>query len=71
MQNINPTLDSQKSLHTSPSRASYGMSIVRYLKKINHVITAPHYPTQTPSLDFTPKQGGQITWNAQYSRVTL
>ena len=29
MQNINKSLDSQKTLHNSPSRASYGVSIVR------------------------------------------
>ena len=42
MQNINQTLDSQKTLHSSPSRASYGVSIVRILEKIDRVITAPH-----------------------------
>ena len=29
--------------HTSPSRASYGVSIVRILEKIDRVITAPHW----------------------------
>ena len=40
-QNINRSLDSQRIIHTSPSRASYGVSIVRNLKKIDHIITAP------------------------------
>ena len=35
------TVDSQKTLHTSPSRASYGVSIVRILEKIECVIIAP------------------------------
>ena len=29
--------------HTSPSRASYGMSLVSILEKIDCIITAPHY----------------------------
>ena len=33
---------SQQTPHTSPSRASYGMAIVRILEKIDRVITAPH-----------------------------
>ena len=33
-QNINQTLDSQKTLHSSPSRASYGVSIVNILEKL-------------------------------------
>ena len=33
-------LNSQKTPHTSPSRASYGMSIVRIVDKIDHVVTA-------------------------------
>ena len=41
MQNINSTLDSQQTLHISPSRVSYGVSIVRNLEKIHRVITAP------------------------------
>ena len=35
-------LESQQTPHTSPSRASYGVSIVRILQKIDRVITAPH-----------------------------
>ena len=42
-QNINQTLDSQKTLHSSPSRASYGVSIVNILEKIDRVITAPQW----------------------------
>ena len=34
--------DSQKTPHTSPSRVSYGVSIVRILEKIDCVIMAPH-----------------------------
>ena len=30
-----------KAPHTLPSRASYGVSFVRILKKIDHVITVP------------------------------
>ena len=41
-QNINQTLNWQKTPHTSPSRASYRVSIVRIWEKIDCVITAPH-----------------------------
>ena len=34
-------LDSQQAPHISPSRASYGVYIVRILKKIDRVITVP------------------------------
>ena len=40
--NIVQNLDSQKTLHTSPSWASYGVSIVNILEQIGHAITAPH-----------------------------
>ena len=40
LQDINPSLSSQKTLHSSPSRVSYGVSIVRILEKTDHVITA-------------------------------
>ena len=40
--NINQTLDSQKTPHISPSRASYGVPFVRIFEKIGRVITAPH-----------------------------
>ena len=36
------TLDSQKTPHSSAWRASYGVSFVKILKKIDRVITAPH-----------------------------
>ena len=36
---INQNLNSQKTPHTLPWRASYGMSIVRKMDKINYVIT--------------------------------
>ena len=36
------SINSQKTLHISPSRASYGVSIVIILEKTDHVITAPH-----------------------------
>ena len=40
-QNINQTSNSQQTPHSSPSRVSYGVSIMRILKKIVRVITAP------------------------------
>ena len=39
-QNINETSNSQQTPHTSPSRVSYGVSIMRILKKIDHVTMA-------------------------------
>ena len=39
-QNVSQILDSQKTPHTSPSWARYGVSFVRILKKIDRVITA-------------------------------
>ena len=42
MQNINLTSDSQQTLHSLPSRASYGVSVVSNLKKIDSVIMALH-----------------------------
>ena len=39
---MNLILESQQIPHTSPSRASYGVSIARILEKIDRVITAPH-----------------------------
>ena len=41
-QNLNQTSNSQQAPHTSPSRASYGVSIVRIWEKIDRIITAPH-----------------------------
>ena len=35
-------LGSQKTLHTLPSWASYGVSIVSTLGKSNHVMVVPH-----------------------------
>ena len=40
-QNVNHTSNSQQTPHTSPSRASYGVSIMGMLKKTDRVITAP------------------------------
>ena len=40
-QNINQRLYSQQTLHISPSRASYGVSIVSILEKTDHIMTAP------------------------------
>ena len=37
-----PALKFTSTLHTSPWRASYGVSVVRILEKIDRVITAPH-----------------------------
>ena len=39
-------LYSRKTLHISSWRASYGLSFVRILVKIDHVITAPHCTTE-------------------------
>ena len=41
-QNVNQTSDSQQTPHTSPSRASNGVSIMWILKKIDRVIMAQH-----------------------------
>ena len=38
----NEVLEPQQTLHNSPSRASYGVSIVRILEKIHRAITPPH-----------------------------
>ena len=42
MQNISQRLNPQKTPHTSPWRASYGMSFMNILEKIDRVITALH-----------------------------
>ena len=42
LQNIHQTLNSQKTPHSSPSRASYGVSFVRIWEKIDRFITTPH-----------------------------
>ena len=42
LQNMNQGLHSQKTRHISPSRASYGVPVVRILKEINHIMSAPH-----------------------------
>ena len=39
---INQSLYSQKTPHISPSRVSYGVSIMRILKKIDRIIMASH-----------------------------
>ena len=40
---VSETLDSQKAPQISPSRASYGVSFVEILEKIESVITALHW----------------------------
>ena len=40
-QNVNQTSNSQQTPPTSPSRASYEVSVMRILKKMDRVITAP------------------------------
>ena len=40
--NINQTLNSQKTPHNLPSRASYGVSLVSILEETDGVITSPH-----------------------------
>ena len=44
---MNQILESQQTPHTSPSRASYGVSFVKILEKTDHVITAPHCKRKT------------------------
>ena len=39
---VNQILESQQTPHTSPLRASYGVSIVEILEKIGSIITARH-----------------------------
>ena len=41
-QKVNKILESQQTSHISPSRASYGVSFVKIMNKIDCVITAPH-----------------------------
>ena len=43
LQNVDQTLNSQQTPHISPSRASYGLSVVRILEKNDHVIMVPHW----------------------------
>ena len=38
---MNQTLESQQTPHISPSRVSYGVSLVRILETIDHIIMAP------------------------------
>ena len=40
-QNVNEISKSQQTPHTSPSQASYGVSIMRVFEKIDRIITAP------------------------------
>ena len=44
---MNQILESQQTPHTSPSRASYGVSFVKILEKTDRVITAPHCKRKT------------------------
>ena len=64
--NVNQTSISQQTPHTSPSRTSYGVSIVRILEKTDHVITAPHcILTHCYSVGFilAPSDGpGKLPW---------
>ena len=41
-ENFNQGLNSQLTPHMLPSRASYGVSLLRIMEKIHRVITAPH-----------------------------
>ena len=41
-QKVNQISNSQQTPHNSPLRASYGVSIMRILKKIDRIITTPH-----------------------------
>ena len=48
-QNVNQTSKSQQTPHTSPSRASYVVAIVRIWEEIDRVITALHCITKLPA----------------------
>ena len=67
--NRNQGLHSQKTSHNSASRASYGVSIVRILKKINRIISAQHcilYDIDSlPALTLITNQRSSVfhTWN--------
>ena len=60
VQNINQILKSQKTPQSSSLRASYGVSVVRILQKID-IIRAPYCFVFAIS---TPKQGGNFKWYA-------
>ena len=44
---MNQILESQQTPHTSPSRASYGVSFVKILEKTDRVIMTPHCKRKT------------------------
>ena len=52
--NLNQSSNSQPTPHTSPSLASYGVSIMRILKKTDRIITAPHCICKQSSPHGTP-----------------
>ena len=62
-QNMNLTLNSQKTTHISPSRASYGVSIVSILEKIGHAIMEPGgwINIQMPSYQYRKSHCGNKT----------
>ena len=48
-QNADQTLNSQQAPYTSPSRASYGLSVVRISEKIDCIIKAPYCIVKWPN----------------------
>ena len=64
-QNVNQTSNLQQTPHTSPSRASYGVSIVRIWEKIDRVIVAPHctFPLSWLTLSLRQQHQVQDAWD--------
>ena len=68
-QNIYHISNSQQTPHTSPSRASYGVSIMIILKKIDRVITASHcivhlYMALVGTLEVTLEMLAFLPWHS-------
>ena len=60
---IIPRLNSQKTPHTSPSRASYGVSFLMIWEKIDRVITEPHCTICTTIRGRILRPNGQVMWH--------
>ena len=52
----NQTLNSQKTLHSSPVRVSYGVSFVSILNKIDCIVMAPHSNSSLVAIVLLPEQ---------------
>ena len=61
-QNLNPGLHSQKTLHTSPSWASYGVYIVIALEQTDRVITALHHTWYCVEWIFSHIDSSGVSW---------